>query len=170
METPPLTTNKKTAAKMIKRYQNRKLYDTGRSCYVTLVDLARMIYAQDEIIIIDNKTKRDITASTLAMIIFETEKRAAEYAPINVLRGIIQHGNGSMSGYLEKLGVFKAEDRIAAKGLVETVNPEGHLEVLPESHWTAPLAKPQNERPTSNNNSYVETIPELPGASRAMNT
>ncbi|MBX9769340.1 MAG: polyhydroxyalkanoate synthesis regulator DNA-binding domain-containing protein, partial [Bdellovibrionales bacterium] len=70
----------KPTAKVIKRYQNRKLYDTQQSCYVTLEDIAKMIRGNEEVTIVDNKTKRDITASTLAQIIFEAEKKSSEYA------------------------------------------------------------------------------------------
>ena len=95
--------------KIIKRYQNRKLYDTQQSCYVTLDDIAKMIRASEEVMVIDNKTKNDITAATLTQIIFESEKKASHYAPLFTLREIIQNGNGSISAYLAKLGAFPAE-------------------------------------------------------------
>ena len=62
--------------KIIKRYQNRKLYDTQQSCYVTLDDIAKMIRTNEEVMVIDNKSKNDITAATLTQIIFEAEKKA----------------------------------------------------------------------------------------------
>ncbi len=92
--------------KIIKRYQNRKLYDTQQSCYVTLDDIAKMIRTNEEVMVIDNKSKNDITAATLTQIIFEAEKKASQYAPLFTLREIIQNGNGSISGYLAKLGAF----------------------------------------------------------------
>ena len=92
--------------KIIKRYQNRKLYDTQQSCYVTLDDIAKMIRANEEVMVIDNKTKNDITSATLTQIIFEAEKKAAQYAPLFTLREIIQNGNGSISSFLAKLGAF----------------------------------------------------------------
>ena len=95
--------------KIIKRYQNRKLYDTQQSCYVTLEDIAKMIRANEEIMVIDNKTKNDITAATLTQIIFEAEKKASQYAPLFTLRDIIQNGNGSISSYLAKLGAFSKD-------------------------------------------------------------
>lgn len=95
--------------KIIKRYQNRKLYDTQQSCYVTLDDIAKMIRSNEDVMVIDNKTKNDITAATLTQIIFESEKKAAAYAPLFTLREIIQNGNGSISGYLAKLGAFPAD-------------------------------------------------------------
>ena len=63
--------------KIIKRYQNRKLYDTQQSCYVTLDDIAKMIRSSEDVMVIDNKTKNDITAATLTQIIFEAEKKAS---------------------------------------------------------------------------------------------
>ena len=47
--------------KVIKRYQNRKLYDTHQSCYVTLEEISQMIKNGDDLRVIDNKTKNDIT-------------------------------------------------------------------------------------------------------------
>ncbi len=95
--------------KIIKRYQNRKLYDTQQSCYVTLDDIAKMIRANEEVMVIDNKSKNDITAATLTQIIFEAEKKASQYAPLFTLREIIQNANGSISSFLAKLGAFPAD-------------------------------------------------------------
>lgn len=99
-------TNSSGKVKIIKRYQNRKLYDTQQSCYVTLDDIAKMIRVNEEVMVIDNKSKNDITAATLTQIIFEAEKRASQYAPLFTLREIIQNANGSISSYLAKLGAF----------------------------------------------------------------
>ncbi len=102
-----MTTSKPNPkTKIIKRYQNRKLYDTQQSCYVTLDDIAKMIRVNEDVMVIDNKTKNDITAATLTQIIFEAEKKASQYAPLFTLREIIQTGNGSISSYLAKLGAF----------------------------------------------------------------
>jgi polyhydroxyalkanoate synthesis repressor PhaR len=103
-EMNPVKANSKV--KIIKRYQNRKLYDTQQSCYVTLDDIAKMIRTNEEVMVIDNKSKNDITAATLTQIIFEAEKKASQYAPLFTLREIIQNGNGSISNYLAKLGAF----------------------------------------------------------------
>lgn len=101
-----MTSKPNSKVKIIKRYQNRKLYDTQQSCYVTLDDIAKMIRTNEEVMVIDNKTKNDITAATLTQIIFEAEKKASQYAPLFTLREIIQNGNGSISAYLAKLGAF----------------------------------------------------------------
>ena len=92
--------------KVIKRYQNRKLYDTQQSCYVTLEDIAKMIRNQEEVMVIDNKSKNNITSATLTQIIFESEKKASQYAPLETLRKIIQNENGSMSSFLAGMNLF----------------------------------------------------------------
>lgn len=107
--TDVVMTKPSNKTKIIKRYQNRKLYDTQQSCYVTLDDIAKMIRVNEEVMVIDNKSKNDITAATLTQIIFESEKKASQYAPLNTLREIIQTGNGSISGFLAKLGAFPKE-------------------------------------------------------------
>ncbi|MFM8313266.1 MAG: polyhydroxyalkanoate synthesis regulator DNA-binding domain-containing protein, partial [Deltaproteobacteria bacterium] len=89
-------------AKIIKRYQNRKLYDTDASCYVTLDEIAEMIQQGEEVTVVDNRNQKDITASTLTQIIFEKQKRSETPVPISTLRHIIQTGDGSFSAFLAK--------------------------------------------------------------------
>ena len=86
MEKEMIKSKTVTNAKIIKRYQNRKLYDTQQSCYVTLEDIAKMIRNQEEVMVVDNKTKNNITAATLTQIIFESEKKASQYAPLGTLK------------------------------------------------------------------------------------
>ncbi len=120
VQNPVVITNPN--AKVIKRYQNRKLYDTQQSCYVTLEDIAKMIRANEEVVVVDNKTKRDITSSTLTQIIFEAEKKAKNYISNDTLREIIQTGTGSISSYLEKV----LNRPMAAKTDGATVTPQGN--------------------------------------------
>ena len=89
-------------AKIIKRYQNRKLYDTDASCYVTLDEIAEMIQQGEEVTVVDNRNQKDITAATLTQIIFEKQKRSETPVPISTLRHIIQTGDGSFSAFLAK--------------------------------------------------------------------
>lgn len=79
--------------KVIKRYHNRKLYDTSDSCYVTLEDISEMIKQGEEVEIIDNTTKEDLTSVTLAQIIFEEQKKKTHVLPLETFRGIIQGGS-----------------------------------------------------------------------------
>jgi polyhydroxyalkanoate synthesis repressor PhaR len=87
--------------KIIKRYANRKLYDTERSCYVTLDEIAGMIKLGDDVRVVDNKTKDDLTAVTLAQIIVEEEKKVQKM-PLKLLRSIIQSGNDAVTDFYEK--------------------------------------------------------------------
>jgi polyhydroxyalkanoate synthesis repressor PhaR len=88
--------------KVIKRYQNRKLYDTHQSCYVTLDEIAEMIMRGEEVAVVDNRSKKDITSATLTQIIFEKQKRSKVTIPVGTLRDIIQMGGGTFSGFLAK--------------------------------------------------------------------
>jgi len=78
--------------RIIKRYANRKLYDTEHSRYVTLEQISEMIRNGDDVKIVDNKTKEDLTTVTLAQIIFEEEKKQRSFLPLNAMRNIIQSG------------------------------------------------------------------------------
>lgn len=91
-------------AKIIKRYQNRKLYDTDASCYVTLDEIAEMIQQGESVTVVDNRNQKDITAATLTQIIFEKQKRSDNPVPITTLRHIIQQGDGSFTSFLSKAG------------------------------------------------------------------
>jgi polyhydroxyalkanoate synthesis repressor PhaR len=78
--------------KVIKRYTNRKLYDTVESRYVTLEEIAEMIKGGAEVKVVDNRTKDDLTAVTLAQIIFEEEKKTSKMS-LGTLLGLIRHGS-----------------------------------------------------------------------------
>ena len=87
--------------KIIKRYQNRKLYDTHESTYVTLDEIAKMIKGGEDIRVIDNKTKNDITAATLTQLLYESERKAKTQPSVDLLKEIIRHGDGSFSGFIQ---------------------------------------------------------------------
>ena len=81
----------------IKKYANRRLYNTGTSSYVTLEDLAKMVKAGEDFVVFDAKTGEDITRSVLAQIIFEQEnKEGQNLLPINFLRQLIRFYGDSM--------------------------------------------------------------------------
>jgi polyhydroxyalkanoate synthesis repressor PhaR len=88
-------------AKIIKRYQNRKLYDTEESTYITLSDLDQVIKSGKDVRVICNKTKNDITATTLTQIMYEKERKSQTQPSVHLLKEIIRHGDGSYSGYIQ---------------------------------------------------------------------
>ena len=78
--------------RVIKRYSNRKLYDTKDSRYVTLLQIAEMVRSGEEVQIIDNNSKEDLTEVTLAQIIYEEQKQKASTSrnvPLQTLKELI---------------------------------------------------------------------------------
>ena len=86
--------------KVIKRYTNRKLYDTVESRYVTLDEIAEMVKRGVEVKIVDNRSKEDLTSVTLAQIVFEEEKKKNQM-PLSLLREIIRRPGESLSGFIK---------------------------------------------------------------------
>jgi polyhydroxyalkanoate synthesis repressor PhaR len=82
----------------IKKYANRRLYNTGTSTYVTLEDLAAMVKAGEDFVVYDAKTNEDITRTVLTQIIFEQENKEGgqNLLPINFLRQLIRFYGDSM--------------------------------------------------------------------------
>ncbi|MEC9396177.1 MAG: polyhydroxyalkanoate synthesis regulator DNA-binding domain-containing protein [Myxococcota bacterium] len=101
--------------KVIKRYANRKLYDTEQSTYVTLDEIEQMVKNGEDIQIIDNSSKDDITHVTLAHIIFEQEKSNKSQLPVSALRGIIQSGEEFIQRLQSPVTQFKDEFRKRAE-------------------------------------------------------
>lgn len=77
--------------RIIKRYSNRKLYDTRGSSYVTLLQIAEMIRSGEDVQVIDNATKEDKTDVTLALIISEELRNKPRAIPISTLKALIRH-------------------------------------------------------------------------------
>lgn len=115
-ETNPIAADA-SGVKIIKRYTNRKLYDTVESRYVTLEEIADMVKNGTEVKIIDNRSKDDLTSITLAQIIFEEEKRQGQM-PLGVLKRIIQGGGGAVTEFvgerMAKVAALRdeAQDRV----------------------------------------------------------
>ena len=136
--------------RIIKRYANRKLYDTQRSRYVTLDQIAEMIRAGEDVKIVDNNSKDDLTALTLTQILFEEEKKGG-FLPLAALRNIIQSGGASISNIATQAGekvraVFRrekdgtetlvSEPVVEEPKLVETTEPSGVKQILERSQHT----------------------------------
>ena len=112
-------------ARVIKRYANRKLYDTRDSKYVTLDRIAELVRSGEEVKVLDNRSQRDMTKITLAQIIYEEQKSGNATAwSVQSLRDFIQQGRdklvssfkdspvGRLVGRAEELGaeVYNAAD------------------------------------------------------------
>lgn len=124
-------------SRVIKRYANRKLYDTRDSRYVTLQQIAVLVREGEELTIIDNTTKEDLTNVTLAQIIYEEEKVAVEgkraVASVGTLRQLIQHGGERLMSSLREGPVGKLIARKDELGAPEeTVDTERGSAAVPD--------------------------------------
>ena len=109
-----------TSRRVIKRYSNRKLYDTRDSRYVTLLEIAEFVRAGEDIQVIDNATKEDKTDVTLALIISEELKARPKGIPLATLRSLIfEHGerllNQLREGPIGKLVPWESETSTDAR-------------------------------------------------------
>lgn len=89
--------------RIIKRYQNRKLYDTHQSCYVTLEEIAQIVREGNEIQVIDNKTKNDITYTTQIQLLFDQEKKSNKGGDVELLKRVIRCEEGTFTGHIKSL-------------------------------------------------------------------
>jgi polyhydroxyalkanoate synthesis repressor PhaR len=87
---------------VLKKYANRRLYDTEKSVYVTLHEVADYIRDGHDVSIIDAKTKEDVTAFTLTQIILDEAKNKNALLPVPLLHLIIRYGNNLLGEFFEK--------------------------------------------------------------------
>jgi polyhydroxyalkanoate synthesis repressor PhaR len=85
---------------VIKKYANRRLYNTATSSYVTLDYLSDMVKSGDEFVVYDAKTGEDITRSVLTQIIFEEESKGQHLLPIQFLRQLIKFYGDNLQSFL----------------------------------------------------------------------
>ena len=101
-----MSSAKKSAERLIKKYPNRRLYDTQTSSYITLSDVKQLVLDGDEFTVVDAKTSDDLTRSILLQIILEEEANGAPMFTSVVLSQIIRYYGHAMQGmmgsYLEK--------------------------------------------------------------------
>ena len=114
---------------VIKKYANRRLYNTATSTYVTLEDLSHMVRGGKEFTVCDAKTGEDITRTVLTQIIFEEENKGPNLLPIKFLRQLIRFYGDSMQAvvpsYLEfSLEALTREQEKFRKQLVDTLGAE----------------------------------------------
>jgi len=98
-------TDQESRPVIIKKYANRRLYNTDTSTYVTLEDLAEMVRSERDFVVFDAKTGEDLTHAVLTQIIVEQESRGTNLLPIGFLRQLIRFYGDSMQrlvpSYLE---------------------------------------------------------------------
>ena len=131
---PPIT---------IKKYANRRLYNTGTSAYVTLEDLAVMVKRGDDFVVYDAKGGEDITRSVLAQIIFEQEgKNGQSLLPITFLRQLIRFYGDSMQMLVPSYLEFSLDKLAKEKGGFADVFGKGPLTSAMLANPMADAARP----------------------------
>lgn len=101
---------------IIKKYANRRLYNTGTSSYVTLEDLAEMVKNEELFVVFDAKSGDDITRSVLTQIIFEQENKGQNLLPIAFLRQLIRFYGDSMQNLVPSYLEFSIDSLTREQG------------------------------------------------------
>lgn len=135
---------------VIKKYANRRLYNTATSSYVTLDHLSRMVKEGTEFVVFDAKTNEDITRSVLTQIIFEEEAKGQNLLPINFLRQLISYYGDSLQSvvpdYLE-MSMRSFSD-----------NQDKMREILPENLTANPMFKQFEEMGRKNMEMFSQAV------------
>src|SRR5689334_18481250 len=122
---------------VVKKYANRRLYNTASSSYVTLDDLAKMIKEGGDFVVYDAKTGEDLTRSVLTQIIVDQEQKGQNLLPISFLRQLISFYGDSMQflvpGYLEQAMIQFARNQEQMRNSLRTtfgIFPFGQFEEM----------------------------------------
>jgi len=126
---------------VVKKYANRRLYNTATSSYVTLDDLARMIKDGGDFVAYDAKTGEDLTRQVLTQIIVEQEQKGQNLLPISFLRQLISLYGDSMQflvpGYLEQAMLAFAQNQEQMRRNLQAtfgIFPFGQFEEMSKQH------------------------------------
>ncbi|MCI0547965.1 MAG: polyhydroxyalkanoate synthesis regulator DNA-binding domain-containing protein [Candidatus Rokubacteria bacterium] len=161
-------------AYVIKRYSNRKLYDTQASRYVTLEELEELIRAGKEIAVVDVATGEDLTSVTLAQIILENERSHRAGLPAAFLHQLVKHGEAwqdffqkSMRSSLESI---LTSQRDADRVFREWVGRAGWLPPTPPATATAgeKTERPERKPDAPETESLREEVAALRAQLRAL--
>ena len=90
-------------ARLIKRYENRKLYDTEASAYVSLADIAALVRRGETVEVVDKATGKDLTAQILTQIVLEEGKRGQSAISTEVLHDLVRRSNAMIDSGIEQI-------------------------------------------------------------------
>jgi polyhydroxyalkanoate synthesis repressor PhaR len=111
---------------VIKKYSNRRLYDSAKKKYITLEDISDLIKSGKEIQVIDTQTKEDITKLILIQTILENEKNKEDILPASFLHSIIKYGNQIAKEYFDNSFIMMMQPYISfQKNLQKNMNKMG---------------------------------------------
>ncbi len=138
--------NQSNAVRLIKRYGNRKLYDTLESRYITLEEIARLVRGGSDVKVIDNENGGDLTTITFAQIILEEEKRRSSLLSLGLLRELIQHGEDTLATLRSRVDkgieAIGSMGELAGRRVQEMVSGRGSERGAPGTHADVGTATP----------------------------
>lgn len=132
---------------VIKKYSNRRLYDTSDSRYITLDELAQKIRAGHDVRVVDAKSGSDLTQATLAQIILES-RRAARLLPVPLLMQLIRMGDDALSEFFSSYMSWALDLYLQARQGAEAMAPFNPFATLPFSGASA-IARLMSQAPWS---------------------
>jgi len=132
---------------LVKKYGNRRLYDTEESRYVRLDEIAERVRAGADVQVVDARTGVDLTAPTLAQIIFE-DRNAARLLPVPLLLQLIRMGDEPLADFLGRYVSWALEMYLQARaGLGSLYNPFAALRPFPAPPGQERLRAPEPAAP-----------------------
>lgn len=162
---------------LLKKYPNRRLYDTEKSAYVTVEDVRRMILAKESVKVVDSKTEKDITRSVLLQIIAEQEIEGHEPLLTNgVLQHLIRFYGQPMQGFLgryleQSVVTFLDQQRLYQRRLQQLMerSPLKLMQQLADqnlSFWRSMIQGENAQTPTSSAEEATGEAPSEPSESK----
>ena len=143
--------------RLIKRYANRKMYDTQASRYVTLDGVGDLVRTGEDLRIVDNDSGEDLTALIFAQIIFEEQKRKNGLLELPALRWIIQRGGATVQEILHRVDRGRE-----ALGNVRELAEKGVKQLLQGAETGAPQQRPKRRSAESAGSRLLDEILEAP--------
>lgn len=162
---------------LLKKYPNRRLYDTEKSAYVTVEDVRQMILAKESVKVVDSKTEKDITRGVLLQIIAEQENESHEPLLTNgVLQHLIRFYGQPMQGFLgryleQSVVTFLDQQRLYQRRLQQLMerSPLKLMQQLADqnlSFWRSMIQGENARTPTSSAEEATRKAPSEPSESK----
>lgn len=115
------TTSLRMTVTTVKKYSNRRLYDTEESCYITLDELTERVKGGKDVRVVDAKTGEDLTQATLVQIVLETQ--AARLLPVPLLARLIRMQDDALGDFFSRYVSFALEMYLTAKSGAQAISP-----------------------------------------------
>jgi len=159
---------------LIKKYANRKLYDTKTKRSITMDHIAELVDAAEEFTVIDNQTGEDITSNILSQLVGRSLQRHTQEVPLALLTGLLQKGSGEVLSYARKYVGFWQRVAKMAEGRIDdfeylidkgknAADPDGGQEkneIIPQNDelkkWIAELINEGIERSSKKKNAEIK--------------